>query len=190
MKNQEEKQEAPSRREVQIKCNERSLKIIQDMILPNREDPFWRSTMSAIEVSGTHGLPVNITLCGDAESGRVAFVTNSLCVMVTAEQTDVNGKQFSSCLGETVRSKDGKLVGEGEIPEGEIEILQFSIPCASVMSFIAAMVSSLAPAVAEGCAGLTEFNMTPDEEGPTSEVNEPIQFPPLAAVPAGDPTLN
>jgi hypothetical protein len=184
MENQEQKEEGTGKREVQIKCNERTLKIIQEMILPNREDPFYRSVMASIEVSATHGLPVNITVCGDAQAGRIAFVANSLCVMVTAEQTDKNGKRFSSCIGETVRCKDGKLIAADDIPEGEIEVLQFSVPCTSVMQFIAAMVSSLAPTVAEGCAALTELNITPDEEeGPTSEVEEPVPFAPLKVVP-------
>lgn len=177
---------------VEVMCNERTSKILQQVFLADRNDPFNRISMQAVISSATRGLPVNVTLSGCGDGGRCSFVGNSVCTMITMELTDKAGELLQHGAASVGKiDEDGKTIDDGPDHKG-VSILQLSLNNQLVMPFISALLMSMSPAFAQGCEMLNDENLhAPDDEvdpvdtpegDPVEAIqpepeNEPIPFP-------------
>ena len=177
---------------VEVACNERTSKILQNILIPNmKKDAFCRIAMNAVASSGKRGMPVNVTISGNNMEGRCCFVTNSLCCMAIMELTVFGkGDGLKGCIMGNIASYDeaGDRIEDEEY--GQTRILQLSIGSPAMMSFASAMIGSAAPLYSDGCGLVTDRDLSDEDKEDLAsegedlvdapdpeETDEPIPFP-------------
>jgi hypothetical protein len=179
------------KKNIEILCNERSGRIIKEVLLADMNDPFNRCTMNAISTSGANGLPVNVVIAGSKQEGRTSFVSNPLCCCITAELTDVNNKNFQNYTAELACIDAEGILIDREEYEGR-KMFQMTIGSGTAMTFVSALTMALSSTFVKGCELSTEHYLidpdapldtpVPHDEDPEDtqqdpETGEPIPFP-------------
>jgi hypothetical protein len=181
MENKEQEETEPQgfgqKKSVEVRCNERSLNIIQNLLLPRvKTDPFCKSTMDAVASAAEGGMPVNITVSGNDEEGRVSYVSNSLCTMISVEISSAVPDFMSAFIAQFSKfdiNKDGVITGQANGDSDEAQILQMTIGNSAIIGFTNAILGAITPTFVNGC---NLMNKKFDEpEGP--EQDPPIPFP-------------
>lgn len=172
---------------VQVKCNERTVTILKEVIMPmaSEKDPFSIAVLDGCHASGKRGLAINIALGGTQEDGRLAIISNSVCTMIVLELCNKEGEIFVNGMADIILN-DGEDQFEMHSDTKGVRIMKWSIPAELSIQMVSAIVASMAPAYVQGCGMLTERDiiLTKEEEEedaaqaePDTEDAGPIPFP-------------